>query len=264
MVDIHCHLLPDVDDGAADLDEAVAMIVEGVDDGIQKAVLTPHVLSELNAQVDLLYRQKFGELCERLDKEKIRLELVLGSEIMYQFGLAAVKEYSIGTFNGNGRYCLIELPLNTYPPHFEESLFRLQLSGLVPIVAHPERNGILMRALEKVAAMVHRGILFQVNSESLTGELGPEVQKSAHRMLTQRLVQFVGSDAHSLISRRFALSEARNIATDLVGPDEVHNLFYANPTKAIEGARIEIDMPDLEKPPGLLDRLWGKFLGRRG
>ena len=240
MIDIHCHLLPGVDDGPKEMEQSLAMIAQGVGDGISAVVATPHILVPLNANTRLseICERRFEELKERVDEQGINIRLFLGSEILFQFDLVSICRQRLGTLAGNGKYPLIEFPLNSLPHGFEEELFRLQLSGFVPIIAHPERNMTLSRDVERLFELSRRGILFQVNARSLTGGHGRSIKRITERLVAEGAVQFVASDAHDPVSRPLILSHARRAVEKLVGEETAEELFYLNPQRALRGESV--------------------------
>ncbi len=133
MIDIHCHLLAGVDDGPATWDTVMEMVAQGMEDGIEGAVATSHILDRLGPEVDRLYQAKFQELKERIEQAGLTFQVFLGAEIFFQFGLEErVGNLHTATFNGNGVYFLLELPLAFSPPSLDEVVFRsaLRASGL--------------------------------------------------------------------------------------------------------------------------------------
>jgi protein-tyrosine phosphatase len=265
MIDIHCHLLPNVDDGPKNWDETLAMVAVGMEEGIETFVATPHITDDLNAERDRLLRARFYELEERLDAEGLHVEVVLGSEIFYQFGLEKIRELEAATFGGNGRYFLLELNLASFPPHLEQTLCRLQAMGLSPILAHAERYAKFSGNMKRLRELVYGGVLVQVNSGSLTGRLGRPIQKVSHKLLAENLVHFVATDAHNITTRPPLMREAIEVVAQLKGPEDVRRLFETNPARAIRGEWIESDVhPFMEERVGLARRFWRKLIGQDG
>ena len=262
MIDIHCHLLPNVDDGPKTWDKTLAMIAVGMEEGIETFVATPHVLG-LNAERDRLLRVRFRELEERLDAEGLHVKAVLGSEIFYQFGLEQIRDLESATFGGNGRYFLMELNLASFPPHLEQTLSGLQEMGLSPILAHAERYAKYPGNMKRLRELIYQGVLVQVNSGSLTGRFGRRIRKVSRKLLTENLVHFVATDAHNTTTRPPLIKEAMDVVADLKGADEVQRLFHDNPLRAIRGEWIESEAyPFLEGQVSPARRLWRKLIGQ--
>lgn len=262
MIDIHCHLLPGVDDGPDTWDTVMEMVAQGVEDGIETAVVTPHILDRLGPEVDRLYQAKFEELKERIEWAGLVFQIFLGAEILFQFGLEEqVGNLKTATFHGNRMYFLLEVPLAFFPPQFDHVVFRLRARGLRPILVHPERYASLSGDLDRARELVERGVLFQINGGSLTGQFGRRVQRAARELVASGLVQFVGSDAHNTTSRPLQLREAREVVQDLIGEEGTELLFRINPERAIRGQEVHSLAPFAieERPLGW----WRRWLSRR-
>jgi len=267
VIDIHTHLLPGVDDGAKDIDQSLAMIRAGVKDGIEDAVVTPHILGRLDEAVDRAYTQKFEDLRSRVEKEGLPIRLFLGSEIMFGFELEGIGTLTVTTFNGNGRYFLIEVPMMMFPDAFETSMFRLRVAGLVPILAHPDRYPRLLQTPERIHRLAEQEILMQLDANTLTGPRQTPAFRVARSLIERGMAHFVASDAHGLDSRPFALSRAKRVVEELAGPETAHRLFVENPRRSIEGEPIErvsdrYEEWEDEEESGLVRRIWRALTGR--
>ena len=239
------------------------MVVFGMEEGIESFVATPHILDDLSTGRDRFLRVRFSELEERLDAEGLRVEVVLGAEIFYQFGLERIRELEVATFGGNGCYFLLELPFASFPPHLEQVLFRLQTMELCPILAHAERYAGYSGNMKRLRELVYRGVLLQINSGSLTGQFGRRIRKAARTLLTENLVHFVATNAHNITTRPPVVREAMDVVAELKGPEEVQKLFHINPTRAIQGERIELEVyPFAEERVGSARSFWRKLIGQ--
>jgi len=236
MIDIHTHLLPGIDDGPITWDETMAMLKQGVDDGITGAVCTSHVLNRLDAAFEKQLTDKFQELKKRVEKENINVALWLGAEIHIQsdFHLNS----PLATLNNNGKYMLIELPLSEVPENATETIFQLCLDGIVPILAHPERNGIIAQRPNWAYEFAQRGLLLQINAGSVTGYFGKRTKRLVYQFLDQGYVHFVASDCHNPKGRTMILSKAYKIIEKKWGKQTAKRLFIENPQKAIAGQEI--------------------------
>ena len=239
MIDMHTHLLPNIDDGPRDWKEALALLAQGESDGILGAVCTSHVLNRLDEKLELSFIETFKELRFRAKQQALKISLWLGSEIHCQ----SVFNYKsrIATLNGNQKYLLFELPLNDIPSDVHEKVFELVLNGVTPILAHPERNMTIMRHPETAFELANRGMLMQMNAGSIIGVFGKHVKKVSEIMIDHRLVHFVGSDCHGGSMRPMLLSPAYKIISNQWGEDTAKILFHRNAALAIQGKKIPVD-----------------------
>jgi protein-tyrosine phosphatase len=209
MIDLHSHILPGLDDGARDLDDALGIARAAVADGITAIAATPHVREDYPTTSDAM-EAGVAELRRALEREAIELELLPGGEISLEqldgLSFDELRRFGLG---GNPAYVLLETPYYTWPLAFGEIVFRLTGAGFTPVIGHPERNGAVQADVRHVADLVRAGALVQVTAASLDGRLGSRVQKCARRLIDAELVHLVSSDAHSPALREVGLSGSR-------------------------------------------------------
>lgn len=216
MIDLHSHILPGLDDGAATLDDALGIAEAAVADGIRVVAATPHVRAadyptsaeQMERQLDALQRElrEAAVPLKLLPGGEIALDRLpeLGDEELRRFGLA-----------GNPRYLLLEAPYFGWPLGIEDTLFQLRLRGFTTVLAHPERNGEVQASPERLAPLVERGTLVQLTAASLDGRLGPGPQKTGLRLLELGLAHLLASDAHAPTLRQIGMAAAvREIGDD--------------------------------------------------
>lgn len=259
LIDIHVHLLPGVDDGPRDIDSSVALIEQGLEDGVGCWVTTPHVLGPFDDRVDRLHQSVFQELVAEVARRRLPAELHLASEIMFGAAADDIKNHRTATFGGNGRYFLLEYPMMQFPTAAEEALFAAQLAGLRPIVAHPERNADLARRPDLRARLAHRGILFQINARSLSREARPEDRSAAEHMIRNGLAHFVASDGHDPVQRPAFLRFAYERVAELTSEATARRLFVENPRAAIQGRAIQA----IREEDTLPMRWWHRLVRRK-
>jgi protein-tyrosine phosphatase len=242
MIDIHTHILPQVDDGPSDWEDALALIRQGMNDGIRGAVCTSHVLNKLddNLEGKLIYR--FDQLKEMVAKQNPDFKLWLGSELHILSSFDPMSQ--LATINGNKKYLMIEFPMNEMPSDADDKLFQLTLNGFTPILVHPERNAKILYRPEKLFEFVQRGILVQVNAGSINGVFGRPVKKLAMEAVDRNLVHFVASDCHQVRERPMLLSEAYRTVEKRWGGEKAQALFHANPLSAVQGDPIPLPAPE--------------------
>lgn len=240
MFDLHCHILPGLDDGAKDLETSLAMAQIAAQSGTAHIVATPHViegnwLPEWSEIVNAC-RQLQGVL----HKEQIPIVLYPGAEVALSMDI--LKQIS-----GPGPYCLnggcymmVELPAMEIPDYTDEFFFTLQTRGITPILAHAERHPEIARHLEYVQEWIHKGILVQMNGPSLTGRMGERSMKTAELLLYNDMVHIIGSDAHSKRSRNPNLQPTKEKLSALCGIDRADRLLRENPEKVLKSRHLEV------------------------
>lgn len=248
MIDLHCHILPGIDDGPADMAESLDMARQAVLDGIHTIVATPHSHNGVyvNSHGDI--RSRVLEFNKALADAAIPLAVLCGAEehIRPELGQAGTPG-DISTLNDNGRYVLVEFPFMTVPQGASEVFFRMYQRGLTPVLAHPERNSAIQKDIEILYPFIESGCLTQVTAMSLTGALGQTAMACAYRMVELRLAHVIASDAHSAGSRKPKLSAAVAVAARLLGSlPEAENMVLHTPQAIISGKSIQV--PDPLKP----------------
>lgn len=238
LIDIHCHLLPDIDDGAADWDESLAMAEMAVADGISTIVVTPHQLGNFAKNDGRAIRARCAELQEFLDRRGVDLEVLPGADVRIEPELVAkIRSGDVVTLADCRRHVLLELPHELYLP-MEGLLDDLRSAGLAGILSHPERNlGILQRP-RIVNSLVDAGCLMQVTAGSLVGTFGPQCQRLCETLVADGLAHFVATDAHGCRSRRPLLSRALERVAELAGQAAAVELCSENPGRVADGERV--------------------------
>ncbi len=238
MIDIHCHILPDIDDGPADLQETLEMLRIAAGDGITHIVATPHYRhGEPPTAQDI--REKIALVREAMAKSSINVELMGGADIRLTYELMeGIEKNEIPTINNSG-YFLLELP-DLIPPHLDGFLFEARIKGFVPVITHPERNHSLISSLEKISALRNAGALFQLTAMSVTGQLGRQIKKFTVQLLKKGYVDFIATDAHSTKRRPPLLSKAYRETEGILDKTGADRIFIDNPKAVIENREIEI------------------------
>lgn len=241
MIDIHTHLLPQIDDGSQDWDETLSLIRQGIHDGVEGAICTPHILNVLDEPFESKALFKFDQLRDLISRNSLKFTVWMGSEIHCQSIFSTFSR--IVTLNNSQKYLLMELPLTEFPSDVGEKMFKFILDGITPILAHPERNSAIMKNHEIVYQFVQQGVLMQLNAGSLTGDFGRTVKQTAVDLLDRNMVHFVASDCHSANSRPMFLSFARRFVSEKWGKKTAETLFEVNPKKVIRGEPIKVPEP---------------------
>lgn len=251
MIDIHCHILPGLDDGAQNLNDSLDMARAAVSNGIHKVVATPHHKTSRFDNPKATIFEKVSELNEILQKQMIPLEVLLGQEVRI-FGdfVEAYKNEQILTVNLQN-YVLIEFPSNHVPSYSEHLFYDIQMNGLTPIIVHPERNSQIVEQPDKLFNLIEKGALSQITASSITGDLGKKIQKFSFRLIDANLTHFIATDAHNITSRPFNLAEAYDVVEKEYGIDFV-DMFMSNAEQMVGGKMIFREDPQRIKRKKIL------------
>jgi protein-tyrosine phosphatase len=238
MVDLHLHLLPGIDDGSPTLDISIAMARMAASDGITHSIATPHASHRysFDPAVNL---ERLNELREALAQEAIPLNLATGCDfhISYDNVQDAIEHPKKYTLNGTD-YLLIELPDHGLSPNLTETFYELRLAGMIPILTHPERNPTLQKDPSRLADWLRDGMLLQVTTSSVLGNMGKSAQRLAHQLLRDRWVHFLATDAHNIERRPPLMREAMEFVAEKYGEAYAYSLCVANPLAVFEGRAL--------------------------
>jgi len=282
MIDIHAHILPGLDDGARTLDESVQMCWIGYKDGVRTVVATPHTLNGLylNDRETILSKVKelnlalkqFGlsndpnGLNDPNDLNGIHtpasthlrshpmtqlpndlmtyFRILPGSDVrLCEKTLPYLDQGALMTIGDGKRYLFLEFPFHVIPYGAEEMIFQLTKRCIIPIITHPERNLEIGQRPQRYYEMVRMGCLGQVTAMSLTGEFGSKVRQIAEKLLKNRLIHFIASDAHSTDGRPPIISEGVKAAEKIVGKEEAQKMVTEYPQAILEGRKLHVAEP---------------------
>ncbi len=242
MVDLHCHILPGLDDGPATMEVSIAMAESAIADGITHVVAAPHSSNEYFfdfAQVRQLRDELQAKVGDRL-KIATGCDFHLNPENLVSLRKDA-RQYCINQRD----FLLVEFNEFSIPPSMDQTLHEIQLAGVQPVITHPERNAILRSRPERLKKWVCQGCFAQVTGGALTGSFGAGPRQEALRWIGEGLIHFVASDAHNTRTRPLRLQPAYNVVVDRFGEEKARALFQDNPLAAFEGRPLP-HVPEVE------------------
>jgi protein-tyrosine phosphatase len=244
MVDIHCHILPGIDDGASTLDESLQMAESAIAEGITHIVATPHSSDDFVFDAERV-RALRNEIQAHIGP---RIKLATGCDFHLNLkNLEDLDKYP-GKYTINQKnYLLVEFNEFAIPPSMDEKLHQLQLAGLSPIITHPERNWIICSQPARLLGWVQRGCYVQVTAAALTGGFGTTAQRYAEEWIDQGLIHFVASDGHNMKRRPLTLRPAYEAVEARCGKEVALALFVENPLAAFEGQPLPFTPQTLGK-----------------
>jgi len=239
LIDIHCHLLPDLDDGAASWGESLLMAQIAAADGIDQVIVTPRQLGSYSHNHADYIRQRTEQLRVQLHERGLQLDIYPGAEVWLQADLPQrLADGEILTLADRHKHLLVELP-QVDDAVTDSVLDAILAQGITPILAHPERHSWVMHDPTQLERRVERGCLVQITAGSIMGLFGAETQQFAESLLHEDLVHFVASAAHGARSRRPLLQRAWARTAEMIGEERAHRLFGRHPALVLEGADIQ-------------------------
>ncbi|AGK55930.1 tyrosine-protein phosphatase [Bacillus sp. 1NLA3E] len=251
MIDIHCHILPGIDDGAKNIEDSLNMARAAVKQGIHTIIATPHHQNSkyLNPKEDILL--KVSELNEAIQEENISITILPGQETrIYGEILEDYNNNEILPLN-HSNYLFIELPSGHVPRYTQQLLYDIQLQGLIPIIVHPERNQEIIERPEILFQFVEKGALTQVTAASISGAFGKKIKEFSFQLIDASLTHFLASDAHNISNRNFKVVEAFDLVEKRYGVDTV-DMFLENAEYLVSGKSVFKDIPTKVKRKKIL------------
>ncbi len=236
FVDIHCHILPGLDDGPESVEESIRMLDIAKEDGITDIVASPHIFKGV-------YENTVSGIMEALEElrpESPGTRLYAGADLRIGRNLVKkIEEGEIPLINDKN-YLLLELPTYSIPPlrELENVIHSLKIRGFTPIITHPERNAAILSNMDVMAKLSDFGVAFQLTAMSITGNFGGEVQRASLRMIKERYIHLVASDAHDSVKRPPVLSRAYEVVSKKFGEEAAQRFFISNPLAVINGEEM--------------------------
>ncbi|SDC03942.1 protein-tyrosine phosphatase [Paenibacillus sp. UNCCL117] len=217
MIDIHTHILPGIDDGAASEEQAVRMAQAAEQEGIRTLIATPHHANGKYSNPGLHIRQDVETLIRLFSARGVSVDVLPGQEIRIHRELLEELQEGVAIGLHDTPYLLLELPSSDVPAYTEEMIHELRILGHTPIIAHPERNAVLAADSDRLSRLIEAGALSQLTSHSVNGAYGRKLQKLCLEWCGQGLAQFISSDAHNLEHRAFGLKQAYSLIAQECG-----------------------------------------------
>lgn len=235
MIEIHSHLLPNIDDGSTSFEESVHIIKKMQDLGYKKIIITPHYIK--GTKYNTNNKDKFAlflKLNGLLKENNIDMQIYLGNEIFLDESiLELLKTGEACTLNGS-RYVCVELPRNDWINNLDDIIFKLKSKNIIPIIAHPERYIMIKQDYTLLEDLKNRGVLFQVNFESINGKYGKDAKKLVKYILKNNLASFIGGDIHhenSLFFKEYKKTKKKLLK--IISEEKLMELMEINPEKVI-------------------------------
>lgn len=238
MIDLHCHLLPRVDDGSKSMDISLKLANDAVRDGISYALLTPHHMNGVYLNHKKAVIQQTQGFQVELDRHKIPLKVFPGQEVRINGDLlTALDQDDILFADEGGRYLMLEFPDDDVPDYTSNMIYELMQRGIIPVIVHPERNAKIMKQPNILYELLSRGCLSQITAGSYVGTFGHKVQRFSKQLLQTGQVYIFASDAHNLPNRGYEMTNAFAKLDHEFGYDYVSRLSE-NSKRIINGDNV--------------------------
>ncbi len=243
MIDMHSHILPNIDDGARNIEETFQLIKEAEKAGFEAIVSTSHYM-EGYYETDLPEREVWIEaIHQKLQERDSKIQLYLGNEIYLSDNIISLLEEEKASTINDTSYVLFEMPLNVEPFNLYNMIYEMMQSRIVPILAHPERYTFVQEDPELIYDLIEKGVLMQANYASIIGYYGKKAQMIVKKLLENNMIHFLGSDVHRAKTIYPKMSEILEQLEEIVGQKRLEELTTTNPKLALQNKRIEIDEP---------------------
>ncbi|MCX5773466.1 MAG: hypothetical protein NTX05_02525 [Fusobacteria bacterium] len=240
MIDIHNHIIFDVDDGAKTLDESINMITMAKREGINAIIATSHFIPGRFDKSQEVHKEKLEIISKELEKRGEKIPLFLGREILFHSSFFKNYEILRTLTLASSRYLLVEFFHHEIPNNFSEFIYELKIRGLVPIIAHAERFIHSEKDFKKIAKLYLEGALIQVTINSIIGTFGPDARIWMEKLLELNMVQFLASDAHKESGKRsYEVTKALVAINKLISSEKVELLTKINPQKILSNEVVK-------------------------
>lgn len=238
MIDLHCHLLPGVDDGSKSMDISLKLANDAVRDGIDYALLTPHHMNGIYLNHKKVVIKQTQEFQMELDRREIPLKVFPGQEVRINGDLlTALDQDDILFADECGQYLMLEFPDDDIPSYTSTMIYELMQRGIIPVIVHPERNTKIMQQPDILYDLLNEGCLSQITASSYVGIFGHKVQKFSKQLIRTGQAYVFASDAHDLPNRKYEMTNAFAKLNHEFGNDYVSR-FSENTKRIINGDNI--------------------------
>ncbi len=249
MIDIHSHIINEIDDGSKNIEESISIIEKLSSIGFKIVIATPHYITGSKFIYDNASKMdKLEKIKKCLEEKNIDMELYLGNEVFIDHNiLSLIDEQQIASLN-NSKYILIELPVSRAMNDLFDILFKIRDKGYVPIIAHPERYAFLQEDHTMIEKFIEMGCLFQGNFENIVGKYGKHAKELFLYMLKNNQYHFLATDIHTKDSHLFEnMEKMKKKLTKLTSKEKFVELTVNNPLKIIKNENIEITNSVMKK-----------------
>lgn len=243
MIDVHSHIIPNIDDGARSIEESYIMIKEASRAGFTDVISTSHYMEGYYEENSQKRQEWLNATNEQLKKDAIPINLHCGSEIYITENLTnLIKEGKASTL-ANSNYVLFEIPMNNKVRYLDDIIFKIKSLNMIPIIAHPERYSYVQEDPNMLIPLIEQGVLFQGNYASVIGSYGTQAKKTIKKLLKANMIHFLGTDCHRKNSIYSQMKEIMIELEKIICKEKIKELSTVNPRHILENKELEIIEP---------------------
>lgn len=243
MIDMHSHILPNIDDGARSVEETFHLIKEAEEAGFKAIVSTSHYMLGQYETIASDREIWIQAICEKLQEQNKDLKVYLGNEIyLTKDIIKLIEEKKASTINRT-QYILFEMPLTVEPFNLYDVIYEIMQYNYTPILAHPERYTFVQQKPELIYELIQKGVLMQANYASIIGYYGKSAQILIKNFLQNNMIHFLGSDVHRENTIYPRIPKILEQIKELIGEEKLKELTTINPQKVLNSGKLEIEEP---------------------
>lgn len=245
MIDIHSHILYDVDDGSKSLADSLEILKKAEKVGFTDVILTPHYIEGYYENKKSIIKNKIQDLKKEVYENDIIVELHQGNEILLTQKTPELLEKGTISTLGNSRYVLFELPFSNKMLDLEQIIFKIKSLGFIPVLAHPERYAYIQENPNELIKIIQRGVFVQCNYGSFVGQYGKSAKRTVELLLENRLIHFMGTDTHRQGYVYDNMNQIIKSMSDIVNDDKyIDDITCNNAKKILNDLEIYVECPD--------------------
>ncbi len=244
MIDVHSHILPNIDDGSRSVEETFSLIREAKKVGFEAIISTSHYIQ---GQYETAVSERevwISAICDKLKERNIDINLYLGNEIYLSKNIIKLLEERKASTINNTSYVLFEMSLQTEPSNLYDVIYEMMQYKIVPILAHPERYAFVQQEPELIYDLIQKGVLMQANYGSIIGYYGKIPQMIVKKLLQNNMIHFLGSDVHRRNTIYPRIPKILEELKNLIGEKKLKELTTINPKLLLNNKRIDIAEPN--------------------
>ena len=237
-IDMHCHILPSLDDGAKDMEKTREMLQIAYEEGIRRIIATPHSFASKRSASSGTIRKTISEIEKQMEEWGFYIKIYPGNEIYYRSGVEELLEQNVICTLADSNYVLVEFDPMTEYSYLRDGILKLDSYGYIPILAHVERYECLFEKKERLQRVKDHGGFIQVNASSFQGGMFDEMAKRARYIMKNDLLDFVGTDAHSTGKRSPKIQDTASFLYRKLGKKRAEEILLNNPGKVLNNSRL--------------------------